>query len=180
MSFLAITKEKKQALLAAYLDKASRAHVLIITEHRGLTVKQAQELRRSLAQHQATFHVVKNTLFRRALREIGRPVPDSLLNGPTAVSYCFGDVAAVAKVVDDFARTSGVLQIRGGLLGSQVVDVEGIRALANLPPREVLLARVVGGIQAPLVGLVTVLGGVLRGLVNVLDARRRQLEEAAA
>lgn len=177
---MAITKEKKQALLAEYLDKASRAQMLIITEHRGLTVKQAQELRRSLAPHQAAFHVVKNTLLRRALQELGRPVPDSLLSGPTAVSYCFGDVAAVAKAVDDFARASGVLQIRGGLLGSQVVDAEGVRALANLPPREVLLARVVGGIQAPIVGLVSVLGGVLRGLVNVLDARRRQLEEAAA
>ncbi len=177
---MAITREKKQALIAEYLDKISRAQMLIIVEYRGLTVKQAQELRRSLTQHNAAFHVVKNTLLRRALQEAGRPVPDRLLEGPTAVSYCFGDVAAVAKMVDDFARTSGVLQIRGGLLGPQVVDAEGVRALADLPPREVLLARVVGGIQAPIVGLVSVLGGVLRGLVNVLDARRRQLEEAAA
>ena len=166
-------------MLAEYLDKARRAQMLIITDHRGLTVKQTQELRRSLAQHNAAFHVVKNTLLRRALQELGKPIPDSLLKGPTAVGYCFGDVAAVAKVIDDFARASGILQIRGGLLGLQVVDAEGVRALANLPPREVLLARVVGGIQAPMVGLVSVLGGVLRGLVNVLDARRRQLEEAA-
>jgi large subunit ribosomal protein L10 len=177
---LAITREKKQELVADYLEQVSRAKLIIITDYRGLTVKQFQELRRTLAPLQASFQVTKNTLLKRALSEAGKPIPEELLAGTTAVSYCFGEIPAIAKAMGDFARTSNILQIKGGLLGNQIITAEGVRALADLPPREVLLARVVGGLQAPISGLVTVLSGPLRGLLNVLEARRRQLEEPAA
>lgn len=181
VSHLAITKEKKQELVVGYLEDVKRAQVIIITDYRGLTVKQVKDLRRALAPLNASFHVTKNTLLRRALQEVGRSVPAPMLEGPTAVSYCFGEFPAVAKALGDFVRTSGgILQIRGGLLGSQAMDASGVRALADLPPREILIARVLGGLQAPISGLLNVLSGPTRGLLNVLEARRRQLEEAAA
>jgi len=177
---LAITKEKKRDLVANYVEKIGRAEMLIIADYRGLSVKDMQELRGSLAPHDAVLQVVKNTLFRRALQELGKPVPEQLLEGPTAVGYCFGDLGPAAKAISDFEKSSDFLQIRGGLLGEQIVDAEGVRSLANLPPREVLLSQVLAGMQGPISGLVNVLAGTLRGLVNVLDARRRQLEESAA
>jgi large subunit ribosomal protein L10 len=177
---LAITRQKKQELVADYLARINQAPLIVITDYRGLTMKQMQELRRSLAPLGASFQVTKNTLLRLALQEAGRPVPDRLLEGPTAVSYCFGDVAATAKTMGDFARSSGVLQIRGGLLSRQVLDAEAVRALANLPSREALIAQMLAGMQGPIAGLVNVLGGTLRGLINVLDARRRQLETVVA
>ncbi len=177
---MAITKEKKRDLVANYVEKIGRAEMLIIADYRGLSVKDMQELRGSLAPHDAVLQVVKNTLFRRALQELGKPVPEQLLEGPTAVGYCFGDLGPAAKAISDFEKSSDFLQIRGGLLGEQIVDAEGVRSLANLPPREVLLSQVLAGMQGPISGLVNVLAGTLRGLVNVLDARRRQLEESAA
>jgi len=175
---LAITRQKKQELVADYLARISQAELLVITDYRGLTMKQMQELRRSLAPFGASFQVIKNTLFRLALQQARRPIPEQLLEGPTAVGYCFGDVAAATRAMSDFARSSGVLQIRGGLLSHQILDAEAVRAVATLPPREVLIAQVLAGMQGPIGGLVNVLGGTLRGLINVLDARRRQLEEA--
>ncbi|NOZ30268.1 MAG: 50S ribosomal protein L10 [Chloroflexi bacterium] len=175
-----MTKEKKRDLVANYVEKIGRAEMLIIADYRGLSVKDMQELRGSLAPHDAVLQVVKNTLFRRALQELGKPVPEQLLEGPTAVGYCFGDLGPAAKAISDFEKSSDFLQIRGGLLGEQIVDAEGVRSLANLPPREVLLSQVLAGMQGPISGLVNVLAGTLRGLVNVLDARRRQLEESAA
>ncbi len=177
---MAITKEKKRDLVANYVEKIGRAEMLIIADYRGLSVKDMQELRGSLAPHDAVLQVVKNTLFRRALQELGKPVPEQLLEGPTAVGYCFGDLGPAAKAISDFEKSSDFLQIRGGLLGEQIVDAEGVRSLANLPSREVLLSQVLAGMQGPISGLVNVLAGTLRGLVNVLDARRRQLEESAA
>lgn len=177
---MAITKEKKRQLVADYLEKLNRAEMLIITDYRGLTVKQMQELRSSLAPHDAVFQVVKNTLFRRALSEAGKSMPEEFLEGPTAIGYVFGDLGPAAKAISDFANSSDILKIKGGLLGERVISAEDVRSLGNLPPRDVLLSQVFAGMQAPIAGLVNVLSGTLRGLVNVLDARRRQLEEAAA
>ncbi|MCD6289738.1 MAG: 50S ribosomal protein L10 [Anaerolineae bacterium] len=177
---MAITRQKKQELVADYLDKIGRAEMIIITDYRGLTVKQMQELRRSLSPHDAQLQVTKNSLFRRALQEAGKPVPEDMLAGTTAVGYCFSDFGPAAKAIKDFADSSDILQIRGGLLGDQILSADEVKQLAGLPPRDVLLAQVLAGMQGPISGLVNVLGGVLRGFVNVLDARRRQLEEAAA
>jgi large subunit ribosomal protein L10 len=177
---LAITKEKKQELVAQYTDLLSRSRAAILTDYRGLTAAEISGLRNKLREVDGKYHVIKNTLLRLALQNAGQPVPEEMLEGPVAISFCLGEVPPAAKVLVDFAKDSKVLTIKGGLLSGKAIGVEDIQALADLPPREVLLAQVLAGMQSPINGLVTVLSGTLRGLLNVLKARAEQLEGASA
>jgi large subunit ribosomal protein L10 len=177
---LAITREKKGELVSEYTDKLRRSQAVIVTEYRGLTVKQLQDLRRELRANNSELVVAKNTLLGRALAEAGLPDAEKLLKGPTAVALCYEELAAPAKALNKFARDSKVLVIKGGLLGQSVFGEAGVQELADLPSREQLLGQVVGTLQAPISGLVNVLAGTLRGLVNVLNARADKLEQPAA
>lgn len=154
----------------------------ILTDYRGLTVTDLQNLRSQLRPFESNIRIVKNTLTGIAADNAGVTEIRSLLKGPTALVYSANDVVGPAKVVNDFVRTSRVLQIKGGLLQGQVISTTEIEDLANLPSRDVLIARVVGGIQSPLYGLVGVLAGTIRSLSNVLQARADQMSggEAAA
>jgi len=177
---LAITKKKKQELVAQYTDLLSRSQATILTDYRGLTATEISGLRNKLREVDSQYHVIKNTLFRLALQNVGHSVPEELLVGPVAVSFCLGEIPPSAKTLVDFAKDSKVLIIKGGLLSGKAVGVEDIQALASLPSREVLLAQVLAGMQSPISGLVTVLSGPIRGLLNVLKARSEQLEGASA
>ena len=176
---LAINREKKEALVTGYVEKLQRSQAVIITEYRGLTHKQLEVLRRGLRGCDSELAVSKNTLFARALKEVGLPVPEALLTGPTAVAFCYNEIAAPAKVLTKFAKDSKVMVLRGGMVGPSVFDEKGVQALTELPSKDQLRARVVGTLQAPIVGLVNVLSGTLRGFLNVLNARTEQLEKAA-
>jgi len=176
---LAITREKKETLVADYVKKLQRAEALLITEYRGLTVKQFEALRRELRETDSEIVVSKNTLMARALVEAGLPVPKSLLTGPTAVAFCFSDLATPTKTLVRHVKDTKILTIRGGMLGPSILDEIGAQALADLPGRDQLRAQVVGVLQAPMRGLVNVLAGSVRGILNVLNARVTQLEEAA-
>ena len=177
---MAITKKKKQELVAQYTDLLSRSQATILTDYRGLTATEISGLRNKLREVDSQYHVIKNTLFRLALQNVGHSVPEELLVGPVAVSFCLGEIPPSAKTLVDFAKDSKVLIIKGGLLSGKAVGVEDIQALSSLPSREVLLAQVLAGMQSPISGLVTVLSGPIRGLLNVLKARSEQLEGASA
>lgn len=176
---MAITREKKETLVTAYTEKLRRSQAVIVTEYRGLTVKQLQPLRRELRAADSEIVVCKNTLMARALRDLGMPAPESLLSGPTAVAFCFGDLAAPAKVLSKYVRDTKILVLRGGMIGQSVFDETGVQALSELPGKEQMRAKVVGVLQSPLSGLVNVLAGPVRGLMTVLHARVSQLEQAA-
>lgn len=176
---MAITREKKETLVSEYVERLRRSQAFIVTEYRGLTTKQVENLRRELRGCESDFAITKNTLFARALTEVGLPVPESLLTGPTAVAFCFNEVSAPAKVLTKFAKDSKILVLRGGMMGTTVFDNEGVQTLITLPGKDQLRAQVVGMLQAPLSGLVNVLAGPIRGLLNVLNARIGQLEQAA-
>jgi large subunit ribosomal protein L10 len=151
----------------------------MVADYRGLTMPEIDELRGRLLDAGARFTVVKNTLTRRAAEAAGRQEVLELIDGPTAIAFldAEGDPAAVAKILNDTARTTDVLVIRGGLLeGTVVGDVE-IKRLATLPSTEVLRAQVVGAIAAPLTTVVGLFAAPLRDLIGVIDARIRQLEE---
>lgn len=176
---MAITREKKGELVSDYVEKLRRSHAVIVTEYRGLTVKQLQDLRRELRASDTELVIAKNTLFERALTEVGMATPEALFKGPTAFAFCFREVSAPAKALNRYARDTKVLVVKGGVIGKTSFGEAGVQQLAELPGREQLLGQVVGVLQAPMTGLVNVLAGTLRGLVNVLNARADQLEKAA-
>ncbi len=177
---MAISREKKQELVKSYTEELSRSQAAILTDYRGLSVAELNQLRNKMREAGSGYHVVKNRLVKLALKEAGLPVPEEFLQGPTAIGFCYEDVVAPAKVLTEYAKEFKVLTIKGGILGDKVVDAQVISSLADLPPREVLLAQVLSGIRSPLAGLVNVLSGTLRGLVTVLKARADQLEASSA
>lgn len=170
---MAISKEKKLELVAGYVEGIVNSQGLFLTDYRGLTVANVTDLRQRLREVDGRLQVVKNTLFLRALAEAGVSViwePE----GPLAVGYCFGEVPPVAKVLLDFAKESQILQVLGAIMGTQVMDAAGVRALADLPPREVLLSQLLGSVQGPGSSLVSTLMAPMRELAQVLRARSEQ------
>jgi len=178
---LALSRSEKERIVETYVDKLGRAEVLVWANFRGITVDQFQGIRRQLRQVNAEEVVVRNTLMRVALERSDLPHSTEVMDGPCAVTFVYGDIAPAVKTVRDFARANeGLLEIRGGVIGGRLADAAMVRQLADLPSREVLVARVVGGIAAPLSGLVGTLNAMVSGLLNVLDAHRKQLEGASS
>jgi large subunit ribosomal protein L10 len=177
---MAISREKKERIVEELAEKLSRSKGLIMADYSGLNTAEMMKLRGQLREQETGFHVVKNSLVKLAMEQVGLPWQGDLFNGPTAIGFCYEDVPGPAKVLVDFGAESKTLFIRGGLLGDVPVDAAQISDLAALPSGEVLLAQVVARISAPLFGLVNVLDAPLRGLANVLQARVAQLGEAEA
>ncbi|MEJ2208534.1 MAG: 50S ribosomal protein L10 [Anaerolineae bacterium] len=177
---MAISREKKEQMVAEYLDNMSRSRAMILADYRGLTVANITQLRQNLREVDGSFHVVKNTLFERALQEAGMPVPTEQMDGPLAIGFCYGDTPPVAKALVDFARGVDVLEIKGAILGTDIIDAAGVRGLAELPPRDVLRAQLIAAIEGPMSNLVNVLNAPMREIAQVLKARSEQDQEAAA
>jgi large subunit ribosomal protein L10 len=176
---LAISRAQKKQMVADYVDRMSRSQALILADYRGLTVANMTELRQKLRETDGIIQVVKNTLFKLALEEAGLPFPAEQMEGPVAVGYCLGEAPPIAKVLMDFAKEAQALEIKGAILGTSILDAAGVKGLADLPPREVLLAQLVGAVQGPMSSLVSTLDAPMRELVQVLQARSEQAEAAA-
>jgi len=173
--------EKKKETVQELEALLSRCKVLIATDYRGLSVADITRLRRRLREVGVEYHVVKNTLAALAAKRASKKGLEQLLTGPTALAFGFGDEVEPARVLTDYVRTSRLnLPIRGGLLDGRVMNAAAVTSLATMPPKEVLIARVVGGIQAPIARLIGVLTGPQRSLLGVLEARRQQLEGQGA
>jgi large subunit ribosomal protein L10 len=177
---LAITKERKKKMVAQYTDLLERSQGVILTDYKGLNVAQITQLRNLVREANGAYGVTKNTLIKLAMQQVGLSVPDEWLEGPTAIGFCFDQVPSIAKTITDFASESEILTIKGALLGDQPISGDRVKALASLPPTEVLQAQVLGALTAPMSGLIGVLNGLLSGLLGVLDARQEQLGEAEA
>ncbi len=165
-------------------ERLENAEAAILTEYRGLKVGDLATLRRSLRGAGAEYKIFKNTLVRRATAQTGTTAMDPLLEGPTAIACVETDVAAVAKVLRDFARTNPALVLKGSLVGGNLLDASSTGRLADLPPRETLLAQLAGAFAAPLqqmAGLLKALPQNLAyGLSALLDQRREGGEAAEA
>ena len=177
-----VTKAKgrrveREQTVAALLEALRSAPSAVLTDYRGLTVADLTELRRQLREGQVEFRVVKNTLARRATQAVGLTGLHPLLEGPTAIAFGRGDPLAPSRLLSRAARALPHLQIKGGVLEGKVVSREQVLALAALPPRPVLVARLVGVLQAPLTRLARALGENLRGLVVALDQVRVKREQ---
>jgi len=142
----------------------------ILTEYRGLKVSEMADLRRSLRAAGGEYKVYKNTLVRFAVADLGLAELNAMLTGPTAIAFVDGDAAAVAKTLRDYSRTNPNLVIKGGLLGDSILTPQGAGALADLPSREVLLARFAGGLAAPLQKMAGLLQALPRNLAYGLKA----------
>jgi large subunit ribosomal protein L10 len=177
---LAISKERKQELVAQYADLLDRSQAVILTDYHGLNVAEITKLRGEIREANGAYFVTKNTLIKLALERQGFSVPEEWIEGPTAIGFCFDEVPAIAKAISEFAKESENLKIKGGLLGDRQMDVDKVQALAELPPADVLQAQILGALTAPMSGLVGVLNSALSGLVGVLDARKDQLGEPEA
>jgi len=146
-----MARPEKVATVEEIKEKLEGARAAVLTEYRGLTVSQLADLRASLRAADAEYKVYKNTLARRAAEEAGMADLVSLLQGPTAITFVKGDAVAVAKALRDYSKTNAHLIVKGGLLGTRVIQPNDVVALADIEPREVLLAKIAGGFQAPLV-----------------------------
>ena len=170
---------QKAAAIDELAGKLQRAKLAVITDYRGLSVRDLATLRRQLRGSQVDYAVAKNTLLRIAARNSGVEGADDLLEGPTAVAFCYEDIVAPAKALFDFARTSRLLAGRAARLEGKVIGPDEVNRLATLPPVQQLRSEVVGAIGGPLAGFVGVLNGVLQSLVGTLEARSEQLGGAA-
>lgn len=146
-----MARPEKVAVVDEIRTKLDEADAAILTEYRGLTVSELANLRGALRPAATEYKVFKNTLARRAADEAGLTDLSSLLQGPTAIAFVRGDAVAAAKAIREFAKVAPALVVKGGLLGTRVLTPGDIDALADIEPREVLLARLAGGFQAPLV-----------------------------
>ena len=162
-------RPEKVAVVDEVKEKFSSSSAAILTEYRGLKVKDMAVLRRSLRDAGGEYRVYKNTLVRFAARDLGLEL-DAMLEGPTAIAFVEGDAVTVAKALRDYARTNPALVIKGGLLGDSVLDATAASALAELPSREVLLARIAGGLAAPMVQFAGLLQALPRNMAYGLKA----------
>jgi large subunit ribosomal protein L10 len=168
------TKKEKEIMLQEVREKLSGCKVAIMADYRGLNVAAMTRLRRRLREKGSELKVVKNTLTLKAARDLGFEGLESYLEGPTAIAFSQEDLVAPAKILMDFVKEFKILEIKGGLLEGKAIDVSAVKNLAELPSREVLLARVLGGMQSPMYGFAGALQGVLRNFVYVLEAVRKQ------
>ena len=164
-----MARAEKQAAVAEIVDSFNDAAGAVLTEYRGLTVKQLQELRRSLGEN-AHYAVVKNTLAKLAAKDAGIDGFDDLLTGPTAIAFIKGDVVEAAKGLRDFAKANAPLIIKGGFLDGNILTAAEVNKLADLESREVLLAKLAGGMKASLTNAVSLFNAPLSQAARVLGA----------
>lgn len=163
-------RPEKVAVVAEVREKLGAAKAVLLTDYRGLKVKDLSALRQALAGVGATVGIYKNTLVRFAARDLGISDLDSLLTGPTAIAFVDGDAAAAAKALREFSRANPLLIVKGALLGDKVVDAAGAKALADLPSREALLSQIAGLFQAPMQQMASLLEALPRSFVYGLSA----------
>lgn len=173
------TISQKRVVVDEISAKMKTAKAMVFADYRGLTVEQDTELRSALRKAGVEYKVVKNTLTRFAAKENGLDGLDGVLNGPTAMAVSDSDPVAPAKVLSEYAKKFDKLELKAGVVEGRIIDVNGIKTLAELPSREVLVARVLGGLNAPISGFVNVLNGNLRGLVVALNAIAEKKQQTA-
>jgi large subunit ribosomal protein L10 len=176
---LAISKERKEELVAQYTKLLEECQALIVTDYRGLTNSEMIQLRRKVRQANGAYHVTKVTLLKRAMEAVGLPFPEEAVEGPVALGFCFDDVPGVAKVLVETAEETDFLTVRGGVLGDRLLSAKEVQSLAKLPPLEVLFAQILGLLNTPAATLVGSVSAGTSQVVNVLHAYTQQGEQQA-
>lgn len=169
-----MNRDQKAAVIDRLAGQLESAAAVFAVDYRGLSVKQAVDLRTSLTEADATFTVAKNTLTERAADKAGAEQIKPLLEGPTALTFVNGDVAVAAKALATFRRLNNVLEFKGGQLGGETLTVDQIESIARLPARDVLFGQFVGVVASPITGVVRGLNALISGLAIQLGAIAEQ------
>lgn len=171
---------QKQAQVDEIKEKIEAAKSIVLMNYHGLNVGEVTELRDKFRAEEVDYKVYKNTLMRRAFTELGYEGLYEILKGPSSIAFSMADAVPAAKIASEFAKDHEALEIKSGVLDGKVISTDMIESLAKLPSREVLIAQVLGGLNAPIQGLANVLNGTIRGLAVVLNAIAEKKEQEAA
>jgi large subunit ribosomal protein L10 len=176
---LAISKERKEEVLAIYADWMKRSQAVILVEYTGVKMKDLDNIRNKIRDTGGEFHIVKNTLARRAFADNGMTFPEDMLVKSTAVSFAFSDPATTAKALMDATKGNEFIKLKGGFLSGQALTAAQAKALAEMPPLPVVRAQLLGMLQAPAGKLVRTIAEPARGLAAVIKAFTEKAPAAA-
>ena len=168
--------EQKKKVVEEILEKIEKAQSMVLVDYRGLNVEEVSDLRNKYREAGVEYKVYKNNMMKLAFKEAGLEDFNEFLKGPSAVAFSMEDAVSAAKVTNEFAKANDKLEIKAGIVDGDIIDVEGVKALASIPSREVLIAKVLGGLNAPIAGFANVLQGNMRGLVCALNQIAEQKE----
>lgn len=177
---MALSKKKKEELVAEYVDLLEQSEAIFLTQYTGLNVKKLQQLRSEARKAEGTYRVTKNTLLLLALEETGKPAPAELLTGQLATGFALQEAPSLAKVLTEFAKNEEQFAIKGGIMGDELLTIEQVEALANLPTMDELRAMILSLIQGPARNIASTVAGGVRQMVNVLDAYAKSEDEVEA
>lgn len=167
---MAITKEKKREIVVQYGEWLQKSRAIVFTEYAGMKMKNLDELRARVREAGGEFHIVKNTLLQRVLDEAGMEIKDENFVNTLAVGFAFEDAPALAKVLTDYARETGLLAVKAGYLGTRLMNADDVTTLANVPPLPIMRATLLSTILAPASQLVRTLSEPGRQIAAVLKA----------
>ncbi len=176
---LAISKERKQEALATYADWLKRSQAVILVEYTGAKVKDLDGIRAKIREAGGEFHILKNTLARRAFADSGMQLPDDFLVKSTAVSFAFTDPASTAKALTEATKGKDFVKVKGGFMSGQALNAAQVKSLAEMPPLPVVRAQLLGVLQAPAGKLVRTIAEPARGLAAVIKAFSEKAAVAA-
>lgn len=173
-----MARPEKEATVSEMKEKFSKAVGVVLADYRGLNVGEVTALRKKLRESNVEYRVVKNTLSALAAKEAKIDGLDPMLEGPTAYAFGYEDPVAPAKILAEFAKSHKNLELKGGLLNGEVISLDKVKALADLPGKNELLARVIGSMNAPVTNFARLLGAPIRNLGYALEALRASRAEA--
>ncbi len=173
-----MNRNEKRQVVTDFSKKMEGFQSAVLTHYRGLNVEQINTLRRRLRDEKISYHVVKNTLIKQAAKGTDLEKLADYLKGPTAIAISYGDPVPLAKILSEFVKAQPKLEIKVGLIQGRVIPADEIKALAVMPSREILMARILGGIQAPGQEIAGILLGGIQQVVRVIQARVDQLTES--
>jgi large subunit ribosomal protein L10 len=177
---LAFTKKEKSEMLAQYGDWLTRSQAVFMVEYKNMKQKDVDTLRLRIREIGGEMHVLKNTLFERALGDADMPKPDGLFEGTSVAGFAFTDAAGMAKVINELTRNSEVFKVKGGFLGKQAISDKEVKSLAELPALPVMRARILGMLNTPASQLARTLAEPGRSIAAVVKAYSEKQPEAAS
>ena len=177
---MAISKARKDELVAQYIELINNSNAIFVTEYAGLSVKDMEALREKVREADGAFYVTKNRLLRVAMKQTDTPVPEELLTGQVAAGFAMSDAPPLAKALVDYAKKQEHLVIKGVVFDGDVLAADGVKALASLPTLPEMRSQLAGIISAPARNLASVIAAGVRQVVNVVDAYAKSEESAEA